>query len=638
MDLFPYIRADGYFEVEYDKEDPDLKKYFIAQIPVYLHKENIAYLKDEPDSTSEIDRLVHVSIVRSRRKDAADQIQMSMTNIDSPEYVDYRKLVHTKSYMILLKRKQKLLYDLYSVKESDGDSVLKDINNGFYKLGTNTPVKLDEIVEDKKNREVLIIKNSKECAKRIIDCIYSIDGFGRLEGLIQDNEKNLKINTEQLGGNYLRYIFAKRGSGAFENTSGGKDRTFTDKQYTIPIDNESIICRLSTEWVSSELGDSGTSANYLKALISVVNSRYSDSLKIYEESGEWYIEHLAQRFLLKKLPDVFDTPFARRYITSLLAKPFVILTGNSGAGKTRISKQFAKYLEICSDEGEKNWVLIPVGADWTDNTKILGFYNPLANEGKGKYEETEILRLIKRANENKLKPYFIILDEMNLSHVERYFADFLSHMETINIPFILDGTGDCVDYPENVFVVGTVNIDETTYMFSPKVLDRANVIEFKPEEESLMDLFMNPAENKDIVPAGNGMAEAFLTLSESISKDVCGLSEDVLNRVQNLFREVYKITAQYGFEFAYRTVKEIRRYISAAYELSDDGESFDVVAAEDEQLLQKVLPKIHGNRKEIGQLLEDLDSLCERNNLKMSKEKIKQMKEKLAKVQYASFI
>ena len=195
MDLFPYIRADGYFEVEYDKEDPDLKKYFIAQIPVYLHKENIAYLKDEPDSTSEIDRLVHVSIVRSRRKDAADQIQMSMTNIDSPEYVDYRKLVHTKSYMILLKRKQKLLYDLYSVKESDGDSVLKDINNGFYKLGTNTPVKLDEIVEDKKNREVLIIKNSKECAKRIIDCIYSIDGFGRLEGLIQDNEKNLKINT-----------------------------------------------------------------------------------------------------------------------------------------------------------------------------------------------------------------------------------------------------------------------------------------------------------------------------------------------------------------------------------------------------------------------------------------------------------
>ena len=361
-------------------------------------------------------------------------------------------------------------------------------------------------------------------------------------------------------------------------------------------------------------------------------------MKIYEESGEWYIEHLAQRFLLKKLPDVFDTPFARRYITSLLAKPFVILTGNSGAGKTRISKQFAKYLEICSDEGEKNWVLIPVGADWTDNTKILGFYNPLANEGKGKYEETEILRLIKRANENKLKPYFIILDEMNLSHVERYFADFLSHMETINIPFILDGTGDCVDYPENVFVVGTVNIDETTYMFSPKVLDRANVIEFKPEEESLMDLFMNPAENKDIVPAGNGMAEAFLTLSESISKDVCGLSEDVLNRVQNLFREVYKITAQYGFEFAYRTVKEIRRYISAAYELSDDGESFDVVAAEDEQLLQKVLPKIHGNRKEIGQLLEDLDSLCERNNLKMSKEKIKQMKEKLAKVQYASFI
>ena len=177
-------------------------------------------------------------------------------------------------------------------------------------------------------------------------------------------------------------------------------------------------------------------------------------------------------------------------ITSLLAKPFVILTGNSGTGKTRISKQFAEYLEVIDINGEKNWLIVPVGADWTDNARVLGFYNPLADNGVGKYEKTGIIKLIERANDNPEIPYFLLLDEMNLSHVERYFSDFLSHMETPDNPFEIDGYRNKDDedestgklpYPENLFVIGTVNIDETTYMFSPKVLDRANVIEFKPD-------------------------------------------------------------------------------------------------------------------------------------------------------------
>ena len=348
--------------------------------------------------------------------------------------------------------------------------------------------------------------------------------------------------------------------------------------------------------------------------------------------------NVTKTFFLENLPEEFQDVFAVRYITSLLAKPFVILTGNSGTGKTRISKRFADYLEVHSDDGEKNWVLVPVGADWTDNTKILGFYNPLVDEGKGRYEKTEILRLIEHANANKNKPYFIILDEMNLSHVERYFADFLSHMETMNIPFVLDGYDGIVEYPSNVFVIGTVNIDETTYMFSPKVLDRANVIEFKPEEESVLELFVNPAATKEIAPANDGSAEAFLRLANKIRTDTCDLDESSLLNIKALFEQVYDITKKYGYEFAFRSVKEIRRYIAAAYELLENKDSFDLVVAEDEQLLQKILPKIHGNKKEIGPLLEELSVFCEQNGLKLSGEKIKQMKGKLATVQYASFI
>ena len=149
MDMFPYVRADGYFEIDYDKEDPELKKYFTALIPAYLHKTNTDYLDDDNIIMNNDEELVHISIVRSRRNNAADQIQMSMTNMDSPLFVSFRRIVHAGSYLIFLKRAKVLMYDVYAVKPSDiavdGFS-LSDCNNCFCKLPTNTPVKIDELI------------------------------------------------------------------------------------------------------------------------------------------------------------------------------------------------------------------------------------------------------------------------------------------------------------------------------------------------------------------------------------------------------------------------------------------------------------------------------------------------------------
>ena len=511
----------------------------------------------------------------------------------------------------------------------------------FYGENENLDVKDGEEIQLSDSSRVEIpIDQSKECAHQLVDCVYQIDKFQRFYKVLKNNDKNVKIVTDDLGGNYLRYMFAKSTSELYENTSGGKTRVFLDKDYEITLDGEKENCRLSTEWVSSELGSGTASANYLQALIEIINTYYSDVLKIYEEFGIWYLEYLKQDFKLSDLPKCFKSKFAQRYIQSLLAKPFVILTGNSGTGKTRISKQFAEYLEVDFGNDEKNWVLIPVGADWTDNTKILGYYNPLANDGKGKYEKTVILKLIERANlpENRNVPFFIILDEMNLSHVERYFADFLSHMETPDLKFALDGYPGVVRYPENLFVVGTVNIDETTYMFSPKVLDRANVIEFKPEENSVLDLFVNPADNENINPACDGTAEAFEKMAAFIRAGKSNLAADTLVKIQDVFKRIYEIVEKSGYEFAYRTVREIRQYLSAAYELTEDKETFDFYSIIDEQLIQKILPKIHGNNKEIGGLLEELGTLCVEYNLPLSREKIEKMKGKLAQIQYASFI
>lgn len=497
-------------------------------------------------------------------------------------------------------------------------------------------------VED--SRTELPFYQSKECARQLVDCIYTIDRFSRISGLFQNNDKNIKIVTDDLGGNYLRYIFAKSSSDMYENNT----RVFTEKEYEISVDNMLETCRLSNQWVSSDLVEVTTSGLYLKALISIINAKYSDVIRIYEEDGKWYLEYAQQEFKIDELPDCFDSNFAKRYINSLIAKPFVILTGNSGTGKTRIAKQFSQFLERTID-GKKNWLIVPVGADWTDNTKMLGFYNPLEE----KYVSTPTLDFILQACKNPSVPHFLILDEMNLSHVERYFSDFLSAMESDEeIPlYKLSKENDGVQLaeipekirlPKNLFVTGTVNIDETTYMFSPKVLDRSNVVEFKPEKDDVLKLMTGTSDINNVEAVGFGIAEAFTNLANTIRNGGCDVEPDVLEKVKGFLETIYENLQESGFEFAYRTVKEIRQYFAAAYELKKD--EFNLTATMDEQIVQKILPKIYGDRKQIGDLLNVLEEKCREGlgesseEMTLSIKKIEQMKNRLDKYQYASFM
>lgn len=345
-----------------------------------------------------------------------------------------------------------------------------------------------------------------------------------------------------------------------------------------------------------------------------------------------------------KISNFTTNPLFTRYILSLLAKPFVILSGNSGTGKTRIATRFAKYLEKKNDSGMTNHLLIPVGADWTDNTKILGYYNPLADGGAGKYEKTDVFKFIERAGANPEIPFFLILDEMNLSHVERYFSDFLSKMELLDykensepVFFDIPGYGK-LELPKNLFITGTVNIDETTYMFSPKVLDRANVIEFKPEMEDVLDNLLKSSNGDDDKTAEPGVAEGFMKLANEVrSSTIPEEAQTVLEGIKPILEAFYKELEKCGFEFAYRTVKEIRLYAIAAYKTAE-GEKPTATEVADIQILQKILPKIHGNKKQIGNLLDELEKLCEANQLRESLAKIRQMKDRLNRFQYASFI
>jgi|JI6StandDraft_1071083.scaffolds.fasta_scaffold10628_2 5-methylcytosine-specific restriction enzyme B len=294
-----------------------------------------------------------------------------------------------------------------------------------------------------------------------------------------------------------------------------------------------------------------------------------------------------------------------RFISSLLTKPFVILTGLSGSGKTKLAQAFAKW--IC--ENEDQYCIVPVGADWTNREPLLGFPNALESEKYIK-PETGVLGLMLEAGKNPDKPYFLILDEMNLSHVERYFADFLSSMESGEaIPIHYgneewDNVPSHITLPKNLFIIGTVNIDETTYMFSPKVLDRANVIEFRVTADEMRDYL---EQNKSLNLAqlnglGSDMAISFVELAKD--KRLSPTESSQLNsELLKFFIELQKT----GAEFGYRSAAEINRLTAVINKLEPDWSIQQIV---DVAVMQKLLPKVHGSRKKLEPVLKKLAELC----------------------------
>lgn len=179
MNMFPYLMADGYFKCDYNDRDEKLKKYFITQIPLYIYKDNIRYLADGEDGgicfDDEQSRCISASIVRSRRKDQADQVQLSLTTIDDPAFVSFRKLLHTGDYLVILKHKEKLFYDCVGIKASDETKEeyhLSTLNNKFYKLPTNTKVDIKNLIEIK-NAEIQNKEFTIEELSAILKDMYS---------------------------------------------------------------------------------------------------------------------------------------------------------------------------------------------------------------------------------------------------------------------------------------------------------------------------------------------------------------------------------------------------------------------------------------------------------------------------------
>lgn len=351
-----------------------------------------------------------------------------------------------------------------------------------------------------------------------------------------------------------------------------------------------------------------------------------------------------------------DPEFIARFVAALAAKPFLILTGLSGSGKTKLAQALAHWITpdpgwIDDDDHAKGkkpnpyYALVPVGADWTGNENILGYPDGLRppNAGNpGNYITKPALDLIRHAADSAQAavPHFLILDEMNLSHVERYFADLLSMIESDEGILLYcdekDSEGNpkttrriepWLKLPNNLFIIGTVNVDETTYMFSPKVLDRANVIEFRVPPEEMKAFLADPKSAKLDRLDERGVAFGAEFIPAAADTDAT-VPEEVKARFQAEMELCFSLLREHGVEFGYRVANETGRFLhfykslcdgkvwrpassgpphaAAAWAAGDQQNRDWFDRAFDAVILQKLLPKLHGSKAKLSPLLRKL--------------------------------
>lgn len=325
------------------------------------------------------------------------------------------------------------------------------------------------------------------------------------------------------------------------------------------------------------------------------------------------------------------------YFTALRTKPFMLLAGISGTGKSRIVREMAK---ACWKEGDpeygknhpKNFCMVQVKPNWHDSSELIGYVSRLNGE---KFVVGPFLRFLAAAIKDPDTPYFLCLDEMNLAPVEQYFAEYLSVIESrkLNdsgiietdpiVPFEdtvaygnlidqlfdtpeerkaykTDEGGKRLTIPQNFFVVGTVNMDETTFSFSRKVLDRAMTIEMN--EVDLHGGLERGAGN-DIGYIGNSII--------GDAAEGCDVYEDdkeLCDQVLAYLEQVNAILEGSPFKIAYRTRNEFLMYAVNRKVLAPDSQLWQTL---DEMTSMKILSRIEGDEERTKKVLDGLKALVE---------------------------
>ena len=314
-----------------------------------------------------------------------------------------------------------------------------------------------------------------------------------------------------------------------------------------------------------------------------------------------------------------------RYLRALRTKPFLLLAGISGTGKSRVVRELAfKSCPVSLQDADGttpgNYLMVEVKPNWHDSTELRGYYSNIA---KG-YQPTDFILFAAKAAENPDVPFFVCLDEMNLAPVEQYFAEFLSVLETRKKigDHIISGellsasdmdnlkaqeklkdvdvlknwpSRKALTLPDNLFVIGTVNMDDTTHQFSRKVIDRAMTIEMNGGD--LSDMF-GRSHDLEYLPASdvwglNSFAPEYVTADEALDKHPAE-AEQMKKELTERLQAINSVLENTPFQVSYRVLNELCIYTAV---LLDDGFAIDeaIDEAVDQIALMKILPRIEGD-------------------------------------------
>lgn len=360
---------------------------------------------------------------------------------------------------------------------------------------------------------------------------------------------------------------------------------------------------------------------------------YLDIYQTYKEKTKRYFKTDINNMIIGNQQKLKYRP----YITAIKSKPLLLLAGISGTGKSRIVRELAR---ACWEEGTEeykahkpqNFEMVQVKPNWHDSSELIGYVSRVS--GKAEFIAGDFLKFVANAWENPDVPYFLCLDEMNLAPVEQYFAEYLSVVEsrklhddgTVKTDAILKKTDEewyfnlttkltsnetirqqfnekGIAIPQNLIVVGTVNMDETTFSFSRKVLDRAMTIEMNE-----VDLKGGLEKHQEQI-GKLGKAEFIGSAVEGV--DIYEPNKDVCDKVIDYLQKINAELEGTPFKVAYRTRNEFLLYVvnNLPYKQDDESEDFVIQRALDEITSMKVLSRIEGDETKVSKTF--LDSLEE---------------------------
>ena len=426
--------------------------------------------------------------------------------------------------------------------------------------------------------------------------------------------------------------------------------------------------------------------NYSKVIVvkngyAKLETNYKDYMKQMPNRNdkEAFFKNFDTKLKKQNVVDNSTASNYRPYITAIKSKPFLLLAGISGTGKSRIVRELAR---ACWEEGTdeykaqkpKNFQMVQVKPNWHDSSDLIGYVSRVS--GKAEYVAGEFLKFIAKAWEDTETPYFLCLDEMNLAPVEQYFAEYLSVIESrknhedgtvttdpilekadeewyFNLTASLTSDEDIrkqfneegISIPQNLIVVGTVNMDETTFSFSRKVLDRAMTIEMNE-----VDLHGGLTKRHESI---GKLSNAEFVGSAVEGVDVYNDYTDVCDIALGYLQKVNDILEGTPFKVAYRTRNEFLLYVvnNLPYCKDENGNDLEqgyvIARALDEITSMKVLSRIEGDDTKVSdELLDNLSKAIEdglktvsgeENTVKsISLAKLKEMKAKLVSG-YTSF-